>query len=96
MQLGKTMKITANDFDLLTDTAMGWKGNGWEVQADRFTNSVTFDWAAAYWFDSVTNMILARTYLEQNGHDYQASYDENMESFVLLSNYDSYNMAVSA
>lgn len=96
MQLGKTMKITANDFDLLTDTAMGWKGNGWEVQADRFNNSVTFDWVAAYWFDSVTNMILARTYLEQNGHDYQASYDENMESFVLLTNYDSYNMAVSA
>jgi len=90
------MKITANDFDLLTDTAMGWKGNDWESQADRFTKSVSFDWVAVYWFDSITNMILARTFLEQNGHDYQESYDENMESFVLLTNYDSYNMAVTA
>jgi hypothetical protein len=90
------MKITAKDFDLLTDTAMGWKGNDWEIQSHRFTNNVTFDWVAVYWFDSATNMILARTFLEQNGHAYQESYDENMESFVLLTNYDSYNMAVTA
>ena len=90
------MKITAKDFDLLTDTAMSWKGNDWEIQSHRFTNSVTFDWVAVYWFDSATNMILARTFLEQNGHAYQESYDENMTSFVLLTNYDAYNMAVSA
>jgi len=26
------MHITYQDFDLLTDSAMGWKGNGWEYR----------------------------------------------------------------
>ena len=90
------MKITAKDFDALTETIMGWKGNGWEIQADRFTDKVSFDWAVCYWIDSVASMILARTFLEDNGHDFEQSYDENMESYILLTNYDSYNMAVSA
>jgi hypothetical protein len=90
------MKITAKDFDSLTETIMGWKGNGWEIQADRFTDKVSFDWAVCYWIDSVASMILARTFLEDNGHAFEQSYDENMESYILLSNYDSYNMAVSA
>ena len=90
------MKITAKDFDALTETIMGWKGNGWEIQADRFTDNVSFDWAVCYWIDSVASMILARTFLEDNGHVFEQSYDENMESYILLTNYDSYNMAVSA
>jgi hypothetical protein len=90
------MKITAKDFDALAETIMGWKGNGWEIQADRFTDNVSFDWAVCYWIDSVASMILARTFLEENGHVFEQSYDENMESYILLTNYDSYNMAVSA
>jgi hypothetical protein len=90
------MKITAKDFDALTDTIMGWKGNDWEIQADRFTDKVSFDWAVCYWVDSPANLILARTFLEDNDHAFQVSYDENMESYILLTNYDSYNMAVSA
>jgi hypothetical protein len=90
------MKVTAKDFDALAETIMGWKGNGWEIQTDRFTDEVSFDWAVCYWIDSVASMILARTFLEDNSHAFQQSYDENMESYILLTNYDSYNMAVSA
>jgi hypothetical protein len=90
------MKVTAKDFDALTDTIMGWKGNDWEIQADRFTDKVSFDWAVCYWVESAANLILARTFLEDNDHAFQVSYDENMESYILLTNYDSYNMAVSA
>ena len=90
------MKITAKDFDALTDTIMGWKGNDWEIQADRFADKVSFDWSVCYWVDSAANMILARTFLEDNDYAFQQSYDENMESYILLTNYDSYNMAVSA
>ena len=90
------MKITAKDFDALTETIMGWKGNDWEIQADRFTDTISFDWAVCYWVDSAANLILARTFLEDNDHAFQQSYDENMESYILLTNYDSYNMAVSA
>ena len=90
------MKIIAKDFDNLTDTVMGWKGNDWELQADRFSDKPSFDWAVVCWYDSVISMILARTFLEQNDYAFQESYDHNMESWVLLTNYDSFNMAVSA
>ena len=91
------MMITFDDFELLTETAMGWKGNGWESQAERFTADITFDWKVCYWVgNSATAMILARTFLEQNDFSYQESYDENMESFILLTNYDAHNMAVTA
>jgi hypothetical protein len=90
------MNITAKDFDALTDTVMGWKANGWEVQSDRFLDKVSFDWAVCYWVDSAASLILARTFLENNGHDFEESYDENMESYILLTNYDMYEMAVSA
>jgi proteasome lid subunit RPN8/RPN11 len=90
------MTITAKDFDNLTDTVMGWKGNDWELQADRFSDKPAFDWAVVCWYDSVIAMIMARTFLENNHHAFQESYDHNMESWVLLTNYDSFNMAVSA
>ena len=91
------MKITVEDFELLIETAMAWKGNDWESQSQRFTEDVTFDWKVCYWVEgSAASMILARTFLEQNGYDYQESYDENLEAFILLTNYDAHNMAVSA
>ena len=90
------MRITAKDFNNLTDTVMGWKGNDWELQADRFSNEPAFDWVVVCWYDSVISMIMARTFLEQNHHAFQESYDNNMGSWVLLTNYDSFNMAVSA
>jgi hypothetical protein len=90
------MKITAKDFDNLTDTVMGWKGNDWELQGDRFADKPSFDWAVVCWYDTVISMIMARTFLEQNDYAFQESYDHNMELWVLLTNYDSFNMAVSA
>jgi len=90
------MKITAKDFDNLTDTVMGWKSNDWELQGDRFADKPSFNWAVVCWYDTVISMIMARTFLEQNDYAFQESYDHNMESWVLLTNYDSFNMAVSA
>jgi len=90
------MKITAKDFDNLTDTVMGWKGNDWELQGDRFADKPSFDWAVVCWYDTVISMIMARTFLEQNDYAFQELYDHNMETWVLLTNYDSFNMAVSA
>lgn len=90
------MKITAKDFDALTDTVMGWKGNGWEVQSDRFLDKVSFDWAVCYWVDSAASLILARTFLEDNDHAFEESYDQATESYILLTNFDMYEMAVLA
>ena len=91
------MKITEKDFDMLTETVMSWKGNDWHLQNHRFLDDVSYDWAVVYWVgNSAASMILARTFLEQNGHDHQVSYDESLDSFVLLSNYDSHRMAITA
>jgi hypothetical protein len=90
------MHINSQDFDLLTDTAMGWKGNGWEIQSDRFSDEVSFNWAVCYWVDSAASLVLAKMFLKGHHHAYEQSYDENMESYILLTNYDSHNMAVSA
>ena len=90
------MKITAKDFDNLTDTVMGWKGNDWELQAERFADKPQEDWAVICWYDSVVSMIMARSFLQDNNYSHQETYDHNMESWVLLTNYDSFNMAVSA
>jgi hypothetical protein len=89
------MTITARDFDNLTDTVMGWKGNGWELQGERFTDNPKHDWAVICWYDSIVSMIMARTFLEKGDYAFQQSYDHNLESWVLLTNYDSFNMAVS-
>lgn len=89
------MKITAKDFDALTDTVMGWKGNDWEAQSDRFLDKVSFDWAVCYWVDSAASLILARTFLENNEYPFEESYDDNMESYILLTNFDMYEMAVA-
>jgi len=90
------MHITYQNFDLLTDSAMGWKGNGWEIQADRFTDRVSFKWAVCYWVESPASLILARTFLQDHDHPYEQSYDQSMESYILLTNYDAHKLAVSA
>jgi hypothetical protein len=90
------MKITEKDFDMLTETVMGWKGNDWHLQNHRFLDAVSFDWAVCYWVESPANLILARTFLDDNNHEWEISYDENMESYIILTNYDSYRMAITA
>jgi hypothetical protein len=90
------MKLTEKDFDMLTETVMAWNGNDWHLQNHRFLDDVSYDWKVCYWVESVSNLILARTFLEQNDHAYELSFDEALESYVLLTNYDSYRMAIVA
>lgn len=90
------MKLTEKDFDMLTETVMAWKGNDWHLQNHRFLDDVSMEWAVCYWVESTVAMILARTFLEDNNHAYETSYDEAMDSFIILTNYDSHRMAICA
>jgi len=90
------MNITAKDFDMLTQTVMSWKGNDWHLQNHRFLDDVSFEWAVCYWFDTAVSLILARTFLENNGYSYEASFDEAMDAYIILTNYDAYRMAITA
>lgn len=82
------MFITEEDFEMLSSIKMQWNGYDWELQADRFDNrEISFEYQWAYWFDSRTELILARNFLMQREISFNESYDEAMESFVIVTDY---------
>jgi hypothetical protein len=81
------MFITEEDFEMLSTIKMQWNGYDWELQADRFIDGLSFDFEWAYWFDSRSDLILARTFLMQREIAFQESYDEAMEAFVIVTDY---------
>lgn len=82
------MRITAEDFNYLAETQMQWAGYEWEVQADRFnTPDLSFQYQWAFWFESMPAMIMARTYLQQCEIEFQQTFDESLEQWVLLTDF---------
>jgi len=69
------MKLTAKDFELLTENQMQFKGIDWESQIDRFSETPNFEHDFIYWVDNTAALILATKYLEQEGFEYQINYD---------------------
>ena len=83
-----TVKMSSEDFEYLYDTSMNWKDTDWAVQDGRFTPMPNYsEWQRAYWFDSCINMIMARSYLNHFKIEYDETMDENLNQFVLLTNY---------
>jgi hypothetical protein len=89
------MFITENDFNMLSNTQMQWSGYDWEIQADRFTEDITFDYQWAFWFDSLPALIMARTFLMQREIKFQETYDDALEQFVILTDYSVDELAVA-
>lgn len=89
------MFITENDFNMLSNTQMQWSGYDWETQADRFTENVSFDFQWSFWFDSLPALIMARTFLMQREIQFQETYDDSTEQFVILTDYSVDEMAVA-
>lgn len=81
------IQITEQDFESLWVTSMEW-GTYWQDKAERFTDSVSYDWAQAYWFNSYPALILARAFLTEQGHETQLTFDEGMDNWLLLTNYE--------
>jgi hypothetical protein len=82
------MKLTAKDFERLTDTQMEFKANaGWKDKADRFTDGL--DWAHEfiYWAESYASVLLACSYLYQEGFTAAISYDEAVDQYCFTTNY---------
>jgi hypothetical protein len=81
------MKLTEQDFQNLWDTSMAW-GSEWRAQDGRFDPPVSYEWRQAYWFElSYANLVMARTFLESKGEDYEVSSDE-AGGWILLTNYE--------
>ena len=88
-----TIKMTPQDFDLLSDMQMEWNVGNWmeQVKNGRFEDThiallaEAMDWA--YWFDNPISCILAKSYLASNKHKFYTSYDLGSESWVIFTNY---------
>ena len=93
MQTEIIIKITPQDFDLLSDTQMAWGDKGWMAQVNdgRFEDTEiallaeSMEWA--YWFDSPISCILAKSYLASNKLGFFTTYDMRSESWVIFTNY---------
>ena len=82
------MKLTNEDFTRLFDSAMAW-GLDWKEQADRFdptAKEFRFQWV--YWFDSYSALLLARLFLDEDGWQSESLWDEDLEQWILLTNYE--------
>jgi hypothetical protein len=88
-----TIKMTPQDFDLLSDMQMEWGDEGWMAQVNegRFEDTEIallaqpMQWA--YWFDNPLNCILAKSYLASNKMGFFTTYDLASESWVIFTNY---------
>ena len=81
------MELTPQDFEALSNTQMQWKGYDWEKQSGRFTSPPNFDFKWGYWFDCYSALVLARTFLSNNGLAFQHFFDEETEEYVLITDY---------
>jgi hypothetical protein len=88
------LNITATDFDYLTTNQMQWGKGGpdWKGQKKRFELDIrrpidfeTPGWI--YWCSSYPDLILARTFLEENNHSTTIMYDTAMLEWVILTDY---------
>jgi hypothetical protein len=97
------MKVDMNEamFEALTETSMEW-GERWREKLDRFecvwgdAPYPSLDWSMAYWVgNNPASMILARSWLLDEGHDFEIVWDmaEHAEGdwsgYAILTNYRS-------
>lgn len=81
------MKLTAKDFERLTESQMQFKGIDWEVQITRFDDEPNFQHEYIYWVENSAALVLAIKYLEQEGFEYQANYDLKFDQPIITTNY---------
>jgi hypothetical protein len=81
------MKLTAKDFERLTESQMQFKGIDWEVQITRFGDEPNFQHEYIYWVENSAALVLAIKYLEQEGFEYQANYDLKFDQPIITTNY---------
>lgn len=93
-----SIEMTEHDFDLLYATSMQWSTKDWKnhVIEGAFTPmdqtkeaGVNFGHTYAYWFTTMTELILARSFLAANEQPYQELIDNRDDGtpFVITTDY---------
>jgi len=90
------MNITPQDFEHLFETAMEWDIRTWKDQEARFDFSVEIPLGHIYWVENYSDFMLCREFLNNRGHFCVESFDEAMEQWAFISDYDFHAARVSA
>jgi hypothetical protein len=89
------IQVTAKDFKYLASTSMQWfeYANDWRVKREegRFNPKPHLNWEWAYWYETYSDLILARTFLQINEHAYFVIFDEVIEQWMILTDYSEVN-----
>jgi hypothetical protein len=90
------MEITAQDFEHLFETAMEWNATTWQDQILRFDFKVDVPKGHIYWVENYSDMMLCRQFLNDRNFFCVESFDEAMEQWCFISDYDFHSARVSA
>jgi hypothetical protein len=90
------MDITAEDFEHLFETAMEWDAKAWQDQEFRFDFDVEMPTGHIYWVEDYSSMMLCRQFLNERGFNFTSSFDESLEQWAFISDYDFHAARVSA
>jgi hypothetical protein len=82
------VKLTANDFERLTETQMQWSTEtDWKEQAYRFEDTINWSHKFIFWTENYASLLLATEYLAQQGFDYSISFDEAVMQYCFTTDY---------
>lgn len=81
------LSVTEKDFIHLWDTSMEW-GEFWREKSERFDPPISYHWKRAYWFYSYANLLVARSFLNEQGYETQTTFDDGVDSWLLLTDYN--------
>ena len=82
------MKLTANDFERLTETQMEWNSiSDWKDKPYRFNDTINWNHKFIFWTENYASALLATEYLNQQGFDYSISYDESISQYCFTTDY---------
>jgi hypothetical protein len=90
------MQIDAQDFEYLFETAMEWDLATWKDQESRFDFIKQVDKGHIYWVENYASFILCREFLITHGHLFNPSFDEALDQWCFISDYDFHAARVSA
>lgn len=90
------MEITAQDFEYLFETAMEWDAADWKDQATRFDFETETNKGMIYWVSSYAFLILCREFLKMQGQTFVPTFDEALQQWCFVSDYNFWSARVSA
>jgi len=90
MKSNIVLQMDKQDFEALSNTYMAFN-KSWnkQIRAGRFTGIQSNPgYSVIYWFDNALALIIAKSYLTSIGQSFKDLYDNNLEEYVIVTNFE--------